>query len=87
MPAWQSRRSAPNWRKSSASAPQGECVEIACIGSAVLVRDSSRRSGVLLAYTPTQWSAFLARVRSGDPQQPRPVKDRDSALPGSDDLP
>jgi hypothetical protein len=87
MPARQSRRSALGWRKSSVSAGDSECVEIACTGPAVLVRDSGHRSGALLMCTLTQWSAFLARVRSGDPQQPRPVKDRDSALPGADDLP
>ena len=87
MPGRQSRRSALDWRTSSASAAHSNCVEIACTGSVVLVRDSGHRSGALLTCTLTQWSAFLARVRSGDPQQPRPVKDRDSALPGADDLP
>jgi len=68
MPAGQSRRSALGWRKSSASGEDASCVEIASTASAVLVRDSSHRSGALLTCTLTQWSAFLARVRSGDPQ-------------------
>ena len=68
MPARQSRRSTLDWRKSSASATHTNCVEIACTGSAVLVRDSGHRSRAVLTCTLTQWSAFLARVRSGDPQ-------------------
>jgi hypothetical protein len=67
MPARQNRRSKLDWRKSRASGSSGECVEIACTGPSVLVRDSSRPSGSLLEFTPTQWSAFLNRVRGGEP--------------------
>jgi hypothetical protein len=67
MPARQSRQSTLHWRKSSANGSNGECVEIACTGPALLVRDSSQPSGVLLEFTPTQWSAFLNRVRGGEP--------------------
>lgn len=66
MPARQSRRSVLDWRKSSASAPDSNCVEIACTRSAVLVRDSSHPSGALLTWTPAQWSAFLTRICSGE---------------------
>lgn len=68
MPAGQSQPPALDWRKSRASAATTNCVEIAGTGSAVLVRDASHRSGALLTCTPSQWIAFLARVRSGDPQ-------------------
>jgi hypothetical protein len=67
MPAKQNRQSKRDWRKSTASGNGNECVEIACTGPAVLVRDSSRPSGALLEFTPTQWSAFLSRVRGGEP--------------------
>jgi hypothetical protein len=66
MRARPSRLSPLSWRKSSASNPNGECVEIASTGSGVLMRDSSQPSGFLLACTPAQWSAFLRRVRSGE---------------------
>jgi Domain of unknown function (DUF397) len=67
MPARQSRQSTLDWRKSSASGSSGECVEVACTGPSVLVRDSSQPSGALLAFTPAQWSAFLNLVRGGEP--------------------
>jgi hypothetical protein len=71
MPARPSRQSALDWRKSTASAPQTNCVEIACTRSSVLVRDSRNRAGALLACAPAQWSAFLGRVRSGELEEGR----------------
>jgi Domain of unknown function (DUF397) len=67
MPAKQNRRSKLDWRKSRASAGNNECVEIARTGTSVLVRDSSKPSGALLEFAPAQWSAFLSRVRGGEP--------------------
>lgn len=66
MPAPASHRSMLTWRKSNASAQQGECVEIACTGRSVHVRDSRRKSGDVLTFTTAQWSAFLRHVRNGD---------------------
>ena len=66
MPARPSRRSTLTWRKSSASADAPQCVEIACTGLSVLVRDSRHKSGDVLAFTPVQWSAFLQRIRNGE---------------------
>lgn len=54
-----------DWRKSSASGTQGECVEVAQQGSSVLVRDSRDPSGAVLVLGPEQWDALLGRVRSG----------------------
>jgi hypothetical protein len=53
------------WRKSQASA-QGDCVEVATSPEGVLVRNSKDRSGPVLTFTPTEWTAFLAGVRSGE---------------------
>jgi hypothetical protein len=65
MPARQSRQSTLNWRKSRASSATTSCVEIARAGPLVLVRDSGQQSGTLLGFTPTQWTAFVARVQTG----------------------
>jgi hypothetical protein len=52
------------WRKSTAS-NSGGCVEVAVIGGSVLVRDSKNRTGPVLRLSPTDWSALLARARTG----------------------
>jgi hypothetical protein len=54
------------WRKSSRSATQGQCVEIACTLTAIGVRDSKNPTGAYLILTPTQWAGFLTRVKSGE---------------------
>lgn len=51
------------WRKSSYSATDNGCVEVAWDVSATLVRDSKDRSVGALAVQQAQWQAFLARVR------------------------
>jgi hypothetical protein len=58
-----SRQSEPTWRKSSFSADQGNCVEIASEGRSVLVRDSRDRD-VVLAFSVARWSAFMCRIRA-----------------------
>lgn len=52
------------WRKSSYSnGSGGECVEVATVEHAVLVRDSKRPSGCLLTVQPRTWSGFLASLQ------------------------
>ena len=58
-----SRPSEPIWRKSSFSADQGSCVEIASEGQSVLVRDS-RDLGAVLAFSAARWAAFLRHIRA-----------------------
>lgn len=55
--------SALKWRKSSASAGSGECVEVAKRGVSILVRDSRNPSSAVLSFDPEQWVTFLSRVR------------------------
>jgi hypothetical protein len=53
-----------NWRKSSASVGNGECVEVAQREPSVLVRDSRDPSGAVLAFDRRQWRTLLTRIRS-----------------------
>jgi hypothetical protein len=53
-----------NWRKSSYSGDNGgACVEIASSANAVLVRDTTDRSGPVVTFTADAWLAFVAALR------------------------
>jgi hypothetical protein len=55
------------WKKSSLSMTNGNCVEVAPLGSgSVAVRDSKDRTGPVLQFTPDEWTAFLGGVRNGE---------------------
>jgi hypothetical protein len=55
------------WRKSTASNPSGECVEVAELaGGAIAIRNSRDPGGPALVYTRTGVAAFLAGVKNGD---------------------
>ena len=58
-------RVSPHWRKSSAS-KETDCVEVATLGSAVLVRDSRARSAGTLVLASAQWGALVTTIRSGE---------------------
>jgi len=66
MAARPDRYPAPTWRKSSASADQGGCVEISVHGSFVLVRDSKNANGVTLEIPSGSWRGLMRRIRIGD---------------------
>ena len=54
------------WRKASYSgANGGDCVEVAQVTAAVAVRDSKNPDGPKLAFTATEWKAFVRRAQSG----------------------
>lgn len=53
------------WRKSSASMGDNECVEVAALGPAVLVRDSRDRSTGALVLDSAQWSALVNAIQNG----------------------
>jgi uncharacterized protein DUF397 len=65
MPIQPARDATLNWRKSSASAGAGECVEVATSGQAVLTRDSRAQAGPVLAFTTSQWLELLQRIKNG----------------------
>ena len=51
------------WIKSSYSADQGECVEVAALpGGGRAVRDSKDKAGPILTFTSTAWREFLEKV-------------------------
>jgi predicted secreted Zn-dependent protease len=53
----------PLWSKSTFS-ESGNCVEVAVVAEAVLVRQSRDPSGPTLTFTKGEWAAFLAGVRN-----------------------
>jgi hypothetical protein len=55
------------WRKSRASNPSGNCVELAALpDGSIAVRNSRQPEGPALVYTRAEVSAFLAGVRNGE---------------------
>ncbi|MFE7116106.1 DUF397 domain-containing protein [Streptomyces sp. NPDC057654] len=55
------------WRKSSASGPENNCVEITDLpGGAVAIRDSKDTSREPLRFNAPEWTAFRQGVISGE---------------------
>lgn len=53
-----------NWRKSSYSGNGGgECVEIGASPGAVVVRDTTDRTGPVLRFPPAAWRRFAGQVK------------------------
>jgi Domain of unknown function (DUF397) len=54
------------WRKSVASQPTGNCLEVAIGDQTVQVRHSLNPSGAILSFTHAEWRAFLVGARNGE---------------------
>jgi hypothetical protein len=56
-----------SWRKSTASNPSGECVEVAELpGGDIAVRNSRDPGGPALVYSRVEVAAFLAGIKDGE---------------------
>lgn len=56
----------PEWRKSTRSSGNGNCVEFADLGDLVAVRDTKDRGGPVLRFTAAGWRAFIAGTKRGE---------------------
>ena len=53
------------WFKSSRSAQNGACVELAVTSDAVVLRDSKDPSGPTLCFGTHEWREFITSVQAG----------------------
>lgn len=54
----------PDWRVSSYSFANGNCVEVLLGGPLLLVRDTKNRGGVVLGFSADAWRRFVADTKA-----------------------
>lgn len=54
-----------NWRKSSHSGQNSNCVEVAGASGVVLVRDTRHRDGPVIALTSAAWRSLTGQLKAG----------------------
>jgi hypothetical protein len=52
-----------DWRASSYTGTNGNCVEVGDTARAVLVRDTKNRDGAVLSVTGEVWASFIASLK------------------------
>lgn len=52
-----------DWRKASCSVNNGQCAEVRNNAHTVLIRDTEDRNGTVLAFTPSNWQAFINSLK------------------------
>jgi hypothetical protein len=60
-----SEDSRPEWRRASRCAANA-CVEVAIAGDTILIRDTKRQDGTVLAYSREEWRVFVDGVKNGE---------------------
>ena len=64
---------AGDWRKSSSSHANGNCVEVT-MGDGVRVRDSKNPGGPVLSFSRAEWAAFTGRITRKDQRRVPPAR-------------
>jgi hypothetical protein len=54
------------WRKSTRSSGNGQCVEVAHLDEVVAVRDSKHPDGPKLVFARQEWATFIAGLKNPD---------------------
>lgn len=54
------------WRKSSRSGSESNCVEVRCVAKTIEVRNSNWPEAGSVLFTPAEWTAFLAGAADGE---------------------
>lgn len=55
-----------DWRTSTRTQGQGQCVEVGFGGEGIGVRDTKRRAAGYFVVTPERWREFVTGVKRGD---------------------